>query len=77
MSEFIGPEASAWDSKLDKQYELLRLEATYDIGSLALWRCLEDLNVWRVYLVDNDPNYHDNRAIYNNIITGGGHGIPQ
>lgn len=71
MSQFVGPEADAWQSKLAKQYELLRMEATYDIGSLALWRCLEELNIWRRYLIDNDPNYEQNRAIYNHIITGG------
>lgn len=74
MSEFIGPEADAWQSKLAKQYELLRMEATYDIGSLALWRVLEELNIWRRYLIDHDPSYQENRAIYNRIITGGANG---
>lgn len=71
MSEFIGPEASAWQSKLDKQYELLRLEAIYDVGHLALWRCLEELNIWRRYLIDHDPNYQENRAIFNSIVMSG------
>ena len=47
------------------------------LGELALYRILQDINMLNLRLVKSDPNYHQNREIYNQIVTGETDGLPQ